>query len=67
LAKNNSVWKEIQDDIAATEEVLGIRFEPRTKEEIDHHKLSAELLSATDEDKHTELINQMGVLRKSLG
>ena len=50
------------------ENILKIKFKPRSKEELLHSKLTGRLLKArTDHKKVHKLIEQTGILRKSLG
>ncbi len=67
FAKGSAAWKDIKSDIELTEKVLGVTFGPKTKDEITHQKLSGKLIKNENGAKGTELINQMAVLRKSLG
>lgn len=68
LASSNSAWKAIQDDIAAAEAILGVTFGPRTKNQKEHHQLTAHVLLAKDQPKALErFINETAVLRRSLG
>lgn len=67
LAKKNSVWKQVQDDITAAEAVLGVSFGPQTKDDLKHHVLSSKALHTHDKDRLGHLIEQMALLRKSLG
>lgn len=67
FAKGSRAWKDIQTDVEAAEEILGIITGPRTKDEKMHERLSSELTETENGAKGTELINQMAVLRRSLG
>lgn len=67
FAKGSQAWKEVQTDIEAAEEILGIKTGPRTKDETAHERLASELIKTEDSAKGTELINRMAVLRRSLG
>lgn len=68
LAKNNPVWQQIQEDVSETEKVLGLEFKPKTVEQKAHQKLAADALLIKNNPKIlTALINEMAVLRGSLG
>lgn len=69
LAGQNQAWQDVRDDIAAAEEILGITFGPQTEAEKKHQELSTKLLAVPDLDlaEQTQLITDMGILRKSLG
>lgn len=67
LSKKNKAWQDIQEDITLTEKLLNITLEPLTSEEIAHKELSKALYEAKDKAEITKLINEMAVLRKSLG
>jgi phosphoenolpyruvate carboxylase len=67
LAKSNPAWQDVQADIAAAETILGVKFEPVTKGEIEHQKLSSKLLNTTDTAELSKLIAKMGKLRRSIG
>jgi phosphoenolpyruvate carboxylase len=67
LASQNNAWKKIQTDIAAVAEILDLTFEPKTKAETAHQKLSSKLFQTKKTTEMTLLITQMATLRKSLG
>jgi phosphoenolpyruvate carboxylase len=68
LAANNAAWKAIQTDVEQAETLLGLHFEPQTKDEKEHHKLSSDALLIKDnKEVLTGLIERMAVLRRSLG
>ncbi len=68
LASLNKAWALVQADVATTEKVLGVRFGPRTDDELAHQKLSTAALTLLSETSTlSELVNRMAVLRKSLG
>lgn len=67
LAQQNEAWQAIHTDITVAEEILGVQFGPQTPDEIEHVKLSSEVLQSQDSTAQTELITRMAVLRKSLG
>jgi len=68
LAKRNSAWKAIKEDIAATETLLGVRFQPRTNDERAHKNLTSNvLLLKNNHQALSQLIAETAVLRKSLG
>lgn len=68
LAANNPAWKAVQTDVQAAEALLDLQFGPQTKDEHEHHKLSTEALPIKDnKEVLTGIIEQMAVLRRSLG
>ncbi len=67
FASGSPAWQDIQADVELTEQVLGVSFEPHTKDQATHHKLSAKLIRTDDNSAGTALINEMALLRKSLG
>jgi len=68
LAKSIPACRDIESDIHSIEEYLGEELGPKTKEEIEHGKLTEEILTALPENKLTpELLSEIAVLRKSLG
>jgi phosphoenolpyruvate carboxylase len=67
LVAGNSAWKAIQDDVIATERVLGIRLGSQTRDQAKHKTLSSKLLQAKDKQSRSQLITEMGILRGSLG
>lgn len=71
LSNKDPSWKEIQQDIASAEELLGITLGPETDNEHEHSKLSTQILAMIEENKSEEKIQEMieeaGVLRKSIG
>lgn len=67
MSIKNPYWDEILEDIYLTEQTLSIKLGPLTPEAQAHHELSSALLQTRDSDHITGLINEMAVLRKSLG
>ncbi len=68
LSQKNKNWREVGGHIKEAESLLKIHFKARTKEELLHAKLTGELLhSKNNPDKVKKLIEQTGILRKSLG
>jgi phosphoenolpyruvate carboxylase len=68
LATKNDAWKDVQTDIAALEEVLGVTFGPQSESELQHQRLtSAALLVANDSTAVSGLITEMAELRNSMG
>ena len=68
LALSNPAWKQVQTDIAGAEAILGLKFGPQTKNELEHAKLSSDALIIKDNrEVLTDLIEKMAVLRRSLG
>jgi phosphoenolpyruvate carboxylase len=66
LAAKNNAWQQIQTDVNAMEEVLGITLQPETDEQKEHQSLSSQLLAA-EPPSYSELITRTAVCRKSLG
>ncbi|MEK7600091.1 MAG: phosphoenolpyruvate carboxylase [Patescibacteria group bacterium] len=68
LAAKNEAWKQVQEDIGAAHDILGIEFGPETEDQKKHAELSAKALTLTESpDELKALINEMAILRKSLG
>ena len=68
LGEGNNNWLKIEKDIKIAEEVLKIKFGPQNKDELEHQRLTKVLLNSKNNPKRVQkLINQTGVLRKSLG
>ena len=68
LSQKNKNWGKIENNIRKIENILKIKFKPRSKEELLHSKLTSRLLKVkTDHKKVHKLIEQTGILRKSLG
>jgi len=68
LAGTIPACKDIETDVLSIEEYLGEELGPKTKGEIEHGKLTEEILDAQTDNKLTpELLSQIAVLRKSLG
>jgi phosphoenolpyruvate carboxylase len=67
FAAGGAAWQSIKEDVQAIETVLGIELGPETKDQEEHLKLSSKLISLPDDANGSELIEQMGLLRKSLG
>jgi phosphoenolpyruvate carboxylase len=68
LAEQNTYWKAVQEDIAFAEQILDIKLGPKSRDELAHQKLSSDALLVRDNpDLLKHLIEQMAVLRKSLG
>ncbi len=68
LAKNNSVWQGIVEDVQEIEKYLKIELKPHTQEEKEHHALTERIFSYV-ESKLIPFgaINEAAILRKSLG
>jgi phosphoenolpyruvate carboxylase len=68
LAVKDKFFKGVEEDVAEIEKYLGEKLEPRTKEELEHQKLSAKILQALNSKKSTkDLVEKSALLRKSLG
>lgn len=68
LAKAIPACRDILKDVSFIEEYLGEELGPKTSEEIEHGKLTEDVLAALPKNKLTpELLSQIAVLRKSLG
>ena len=68
LAKAIPACRDIQKDVLYIEEYLGEELGPKTSDEIEHGKLTEEVLAALPKNKLTpEFLSQIAVLRKSLG
>ncbi len=68
LAKTNASWRLIQKDIELAEEILGVRFGPKTKKELLHARLTSRLLRHRNDKKEmSRLIAETGKLRRGLG
>ncbi len=68
LAAKNKAWEEVQADVAAAEEILGIKFGAQTAAEKAHQNLTSNaLLLQDDQMALSHAITEMAHLRKSLG
>lgn len=68
LAVKNKFFKFIEEDVSEIEKYLGEKLEPRTKEELEHQKISTKILQALNAKKSTkDLVEKSAKLRKSLG
>ncbi len=68
LARRNSNWNKVLEDIAQIEKVFGITLGPRTAREKKHFRFAARLLKARhNHHKASSLITASGILRRSLG
>jgi len=67
LAKGNPAWDAIRRDVELTESILGIKATAKTAAEKKHLKLSSQLIKTSAAAKGTGLINEMALLRRSLG
>ncbi len=68
LAKTNTAWQQIQDDISAVQAVLEIDLGPKTDDEKAHRKLTAAVLALRDDPAMlTEVIAKAAALRRSIG
>jgi len=68
LAKGIPACRDIQKDVSYIEEYLGEELGPKTSDEIEHGKMTEEVLASLPKNKLTpELLSEIAVLRKSLG
>lgn len=68
LAKTNSAWNDILDDIAFTEQVLSINLNPTTTAHSLHYNLTSNAFLLKRKPKQLgDLMIETGKLRKSLG
>jgi phosphoenolpyruvate carboxylase len=68
LAKQDTCWKDIQNDVKLAEEILDLEFAPKTDEQKEHYKIAAKVLKKLEKKQSvTEDIEQAGKLRHSLG
>jgi phosphoenolpyruvate carboxylase len=68
LAKGIPACRDIQKDVSYIEEYLGEELGPKTSDEIEHGKLTEDVLASLPKNKLTpELLSEIAVLRKSLG
>lgn len=68
LAKKSQVWKDILRDVEEIEKYLGEKLEPKTKEEKEHFEIVKKLHEKMNlGKKYQPYLNQLAVLRKSLG
>ncbi len=68
LALKNPAWQDVQTDITAAEDILGIKFGPQTDDQKAHIELSTKALATkNDPDELKPILEKMAVLRRSLG
>ncbi len=68
LAAKSKFFKGIEEDAQEIEKYLGEKLEPKTKEELEHQKISAKVLANVLAGKSTkDLVERGAHLRKSLG
>ncbi len=68
LAKQNTAWNSILEDVVCLEEYLKIDFSPVSNEEKKHQLITEKIFNNLQTNKPVaELIEQAGILRKSLG
>ena len=68
LADRSPVWKDILEDVEEIERYLREKLEPRTREEKEHSVLVKKLWQRLNSGKkYQKYLDQMTVLRKSLG
>ena len=68
LADRSPVWKDILEDVEEIERYLREKLEPRTREEKEHSVLVKKLWQKLNSGKkYQKYLDQMTVLRKSLG
>lgn len=68
LAKKDSFWYEMKEDIACIEQSFGIELGPLTHDEKEHARIANRIVSDIENRKEISgLITQAGLLRHSLG
>ena len=68
LSQKNKNWNGILDDVKTAEKIFEIKFKIKNKKDFLYSKLTTLLLiSKANHKKVQKLINQTGILRKSLG
>lgn len=70
LAKTNTVWQEIADNVEFVENYLGETFEPVTTETKKHQELTEKIFEGLTKDSKetvTENLTASAILRKSMG
>src|SRR3989338_3931897 len=68
LSEKSKGWRKVENDIKSIEQILKIKFEAETIEELMHIKLSGMLLhTKSNQEKVKKIITDTGILRKSLG
>lgn len=67
FAARSSAWQAIKLDIDTTEKLLQLDFGPQTNDEKAHQELSSKLAETEDQAAGSQLITEMGKLRRSLG
>lgn len=68
LAAKNKFFRGIEEDVFEIEKYLGEKLEPKTRDELEHQKISAKILQNVLANKSTkDLVEKSALLRKSLG
>jgi phosphoenolpyruvate carboxylase len=68
LALKSKFFKGIEEDVLEIEKYLGEKLEPKTRDELEHQKISTKILQALNSKKSTkDLVEKSALLRKSLG
>lgn len=67
LAKKNPAWKQVEDDIAAAEQILGVKFGPKARSEKAHKNLTSNVLLLKGSAQLQNAITETAQLRRSLG
>ena len=68
LAQEHSIWRKVKEDIILAEEFFGVRFAPKTHDELLHQNLTSQLLLQRGRSADlSHLIVETGKLRRSLG
>ncbi len=68
LSQKNTNWRKIENNIKIAENILKLQFGPRNKEELFCFKLTSAILHPKINHKRIQkIINQTGILRRSLG
>ena len=67
FAAGSTAWQAVQQDVDAVEQVLGLQLGPQSAADKQHAQLSNQLIKLDAAADGSDLVAQMGVLRKSLG
>jgi phosphoenolpyruvate carboxylase len=67
-AKKSKAWEDVKRDIEGVEEYIGEPVGPRSLDEKEHHLILQRIAEHMEKEKPiSQLIEQAGILRKSLG
>jgi phosphoenolpyruvate carboxylase len=68
MAEGNKIWKDVLEDVTQIENYLGEKLGPKTKDEREHFELVKRVHEKINAKKRYQIyLNQMAILRKSLG